>query len=417
MGSYSYQLPCGQTLLPTRADLSNIFINMAHVPSRLEILRKDLLYQAQNAVSDAVRRELLAIAQPIEDKIEEVVGILKTVDKVLGNFPISSSHPFYKDLSIPDDEWERKITALIQEFHLYVQVKILEIIGSILPVSFSIPILGLTIDLKRLFTDPYYRAILKEEIAKDIDKFHNMLPNAYRSFNGEYGVKSKSVKAHAVWSYIMNMLKKAATKLIWDLMGKLIKKFKTIWDALGLPPLPDLIDLNVASIIENTISSFRTQLKNAPANAKAAIRKKIIDKIKSINLVFFTVEELVGGDIENFVKSDERVIDRLLETARDFGEDWAEYMLKSWMHKIRKFLDKIGLSALFQWLQFDFCQFLSLIGMPMSFKLDLGNIPLKVNNVISGDNYLDRLTMTNSTHDITNFLNNNGQQVFFRIGF
>jgi DNA-binding ferritin-like protein (Dps family) len=377
MSELSFSIPCNGTLLPTRADLANIFIQIAHIPSQLEVIAQQIIREAEDAAAEEVLRRI----QPLLEKAEQVRKILKTIERALGNYPISASSPFYKSLSIPEDEWERRMAALTQEFHLFVQAKILEIISSIIPLSFEIPIpiLNITVDIVQLLGNASYRAALKADIADRVDYFQNLLPNAYKTFQGEYGVKSKEIAAQGVWNYIMSMLQKGAVNLIWQLMGALIKKFKTIWDALGLPPLPVLLDLGVEGIIEAVIASFRAELENAIAEEKMKIYRKIIEALEKINILGFSLVDLLGGPIYDFVDSPERSINRMVEAARDFGEQWPEYLLKLWIQKITAFLNAIGLSALLEWLTFDFCKFLKLIGMPTSISIDIGNISIPVN--------------------------------------
>ena len=131
-------------------------------------------------------------------------------------------------------------------------------------------------------------------------------------------------------------------------MGALIKKFKTIWDLLGLPPLPVLLDLGVEGIIEAVIAGFRAELENAIAEEKMKIYRKIITALEGINILGFSLVDLLGGKIYDFIDSPERSINRMIEAARDFGEQWPEYLLKLWMQKITAFLNAIGLGALLE---------------------------------------------------------------------
>ena len=129
MAELTFSIPCNGTLLPTRADLANIFIQIAHIPSQLQVMAEQILREAEDEAAEAVLRKV----QPLLDKAEQVRKLLKTIEKALGNYPISASSPFYKSLSAPEDEWERRMAALTQEFHIFVQAKILEIIASIIP--------------------------------------------------------------------------------------------------------------------------------------------------------------------------------------------------------------------------------------------------------------------------------------------
>lgn len=366
-------IPCNATLLPTKADLTNIFVKIADIPSQLQVEAEKIRAQANGPnVQEAVRRELLNQIAPIEAEVEKVREILATVDKALGNYPISASKPFYKSLSIPDDEWERKMTALTQEYHLYVQAKILEIINNVLPVSFVIPVLGINVDIVQLFSSASYRAALKAQVVDEVDSLSAAIPEAYQTFDGKYGVYSKEIKAQGVWSYIMSMVKKGAIKLIHQAMAGLISKFKTIWDALGLPPLPVLLDLGVEGIINAAISSLKSQLENAVGEAKIKLYNEIIEKLESINIAGYSLLDIIGGDIDDFIRSPEEKINRYLEAARDFGEDWPEYLLKQWMKLITSFFNAIGLGALVEWITFDFCKFLTLIGMPKTISVNVG---------------------------------------------
>ena len=73
----------------------------------------------------------------------------------------------------------------------------------------------------------------------------------------------------------------------------------------------------------------------------------------------------------------ERKIDRKLEALRDFAENWPQYLIKKWMEVVTEFLEAIGLGDLLQWLTFDFCDFLKLIGVPTS--ITIPALPTGVN--------------------------------------
>ena len=152
--SIAISVPCDGTLLPTKAALTNLFVQIANLPSQLTVEIERIRRELATEIREEVRQELLRRIAPIEIAIQNIKSILKTLEDVLGNFPISLSKPVYKGLSIPDKEWERRITALCQEFHVFVQAKLLEIINAVLPVSFSIPVLGISIDIVQLFSSP-----------------------------------------------------------------------------------------------------------------------------------------------------------------------------------------------------------------------------------------------------------------------
>ena len=338
----SIEIPCSGTLLPTRADLVDIFAQLSNFTVNPQIP---------------------------EETREKVKEILDQVDSLLGNWPISITRPLYPNLSIPELEWERRVSSMIQEYHLYVQVKILELIDAVLPISFSVPVLGLSIDILKIFTDAEYRASLKGQICDNIDQFYALVPVQYRTYAGEFGVDSSDLRCDITWSYLMAELNKGALGLLHGAFGGLIDKFKQIWDALGLPSLPTLLDMDVEGLVQAKIQSLREDLANAPDELKADIQRQISKDLESISLAGFSYEELVGGKIREYVIMRERGIQRKLESLRDFGEAWPKYLIIKWIEKIKSFLDAIGLGTIMDWVVFDFCDFLTLIGMPTQLSL------------------------------------------------
>lgn len=370
----SLSIPCEGTMLPTKAALTNLFVQVANLPSVLQVEIERIVREAALQVEDEARRRLLQQIEPIQKTIDQVKSIISSIENILGNFPISLSKPIFKGLSIPDIEWERRITALCQEFHLYVQAKLMEIINNVLPISFVVPVLGLSIDIVALFADPSYRAALKAQIAEQIDSLFGLLPDIYKFYDGvKYGVNSIAIRAEILFSYIMAKLQNGALSIIYGAIGGLINKFKTIWDTLGLPSLPALLSIDIGAIIQGAISSLIEELKSAPDRIKNEIRKQIIKVIEGISIFGFSLASLIGGEIKDFVISLEEKIHRYIEVLQNFAEQWPMYLLKKFMAKINKFFKLIGLGALFQWFTLDFCKFLKIVGLPtsISFNVDV----------------------------------------------
>lgn len=361
-----FQIPCNGSLLPTKAELVGIFKQLANIPSLLTVEIEKIKREAEFAASEEIRRQLLAKIDPLLAQIDKVVSIIEEIKGILGEFPI------FPHLSIPDIEWERRITQLIQNFHGFVMAKIMELINAVLPINFVINVLGLAIDIVRVFTDSAYRAQLVQQVIDNISSLFGILPEIYKVYEGiKYGIYSVEMQARAVWSYIMGQLQNGAMNLIYNALAGLIKKFKTIWDALHLPALISLVTLDVPGIIQGLISDLVEKVKNAPEALKNAIRREIIEKLKSITLAGFSLLQIIGGEIVDFVDSIETKIERFIEALRDFGEQWPMYLIKLWMNKVMAFLNAIGLGALLQWITFDFCKFLKLLGVPTSISVDV----------------------------------------------
>ena len=343
-------IPCSGTLLPTRADLVNTFNQLISIASRPDI--------------------------PEELK-QQIKDILDDIESLLGNFPISVPNPLFSGLKIPEIEWERRIAAMIQEYHLYVQTKILEIINKIFSISFEINVLGINVDILRLWTDPAYVAELKKEVCDNIDTLFPLVPEAFQTYNGEYGVDSIELRCDVTWSYLMSQLNKGALGILHAALGGLIDKFSEIWDALGLPSLPALLTLDIKQIILDLIKQKKEELKNAVGEEVEKIRQQIQDLLDTLSIGPFGLLDIIGGEITEFIEMAERKIDRKLEALRDFAENWPQYLIKKWMEVVTEFLEAIGLGDLLQWLTFDFCDFLKLIGVPTS--ITIPALPTGVN--------------------------------------
>jgi hypothetical protein len=294
----------------------------------------------------------------------------------LGNFPVSISRPVFGTLEIPEVEWEKRINAMIEEYHLFIQAKFMEIIDSVLPISFAVPVppFGISVDVVKLFSDPAYKGTIKQQFVDEVETFYPMLPDIYKSFDGTYGLESADMKAEAIWEYVMTQLNKGALAILHGAFGGLIDKFDEIWDALGLPSLPGLTNLNVQSIIEGKIASIEEQIKSAPDDLKEELRKQAIEQLESISIAGFSLMDLLGGEPNDFVESMERKMDRFKRRLKNFGEEWPKYLIQEWMQLVQKFFKAIGLGALIEWITFTFCDFLKLIGLPSSITLSTEQI-------------------------------------------
>ena len=347
MTTTSITLPCDSVLLPKPTDLVNIFNNIINQISLLEM-------------------------NGFEKEAQQLRDLLESIKDLLGSFPISISDPVFPTLTIPEVEWERRITAIVQEYHLFVQVKIMEIVNTVLPISFSVPIMGLSIDVVKLFTDPNYKVTLKAQIAADVDTFYALIPDTYKTFDGTYGLESNDLKAEAVWNYIMSQLNKGALGILHGAFAGLIDKFSSIWEPLGLPALPSLTDLNVEQLIKDKLESLEAQIKAAPQDAKEQLQKNALALIESISLAGYTLMDLLGGEPNDFVESMEKKMDRFKTRLRDFGEEWPKFLILEWMEKVTAFFEAIGLSSLVQYITFTFCDFLKIIGLPTSLAIPAG---------------------------------------------
>ena len=316
-------IPCSAVILPTKAELTHLFLQLANSP------------------------------------YEEVQDALDNIDKLLGNFPVSVPRPLYTTLDIPDIEWERRVTAMVQEYHNYVGTRILEIIDKVVPINFVVPVIGgLQIDLLKIWSDPSYIASIKKILCENLDFYYALVPEQYKSFDGRYGIDSTELRCDVAFSYIMSQLNGGILGLIMNGIGSAIDIFEEIWDEIGGSSFGGFDFTDPTSLIQSIL-----------ADETKSIQDKI-DALKNISIGPFSILDVLGGEIESFVDMAERDMNRLLEKIQDFLQEYPTFLYKEYMQTIAKFLDAIGLGKVLDFIIFDFCDFLEIIGMPKSITLE-----------------------------------------------
>ena len=311
-------MECPAVLLPTPANLSNLFGGLATHAYRYDI-------------------------DSLKDTLDTFREFLKAYD------------PSWEKLSIPEKEWEIMIQRLIEEYPMYVQAQIMSLISSF--VSFNLPLLGLQIDVLKLATDRSYLSTLMASIEGDeLDRLYALLPSEYKLFNGEYGLENAELKAKQIQDYIKNEATKFMNGQLFSGFGGLIGAFQEIWDALNLPALPVPLDLDVKAMIDAAIADAEDDAAKLAA-------------LKEIRIAGFDVMALLGGEFTDNVESLEFQIARIQTKLKEFKENYQLFLLKEWMGQVTAFFDAIGLSALTQYATLNFCTFMGLMGVPTTIDL------------------------------------------------
>ena len=310
-------LECPDVILPTPANLANLFKGLASHAYTYDIPElKDTL--------DTLREDVLDIYDPKFEKIE-----------------------------IPEIEWEIIATRLASEYPMYVQQKILELINSIIPIEFNVTILGIQINILDFLANP--SSILDNIQLDEIDSIYDLIPDEYKIWNK---FETADFKKETIRNFIRSEVAKKMNLLLHGGFTDLIGEFDDIWDSLGLPSIPALEEINLIALIKD----------------------KSLEELEQVQLFGFKLTDLLGGEFNDKVEIPEFQKERLLKKAREFVEEWQTYLIKTWMQKVTDFLEAIGLSALTQWLTFTFCDFLTLIGFPKTIALP-DSVTAVVNNI------------------------------------
>jgi len=344
------ELSCEGGGLPKKADIVNLFNKLSDIPPQItsyvdaakldlsgkaeeiETQIRDLEKQIKNAPEDA-RAELQSQIQALEsfdlgtEIYDEIMGTVEDVEETIETISDLFS-PWWQKGNVRD--WEKEaedaFTELIQEYHIFIPVKMLEMISKIVPVEFTVPILGLSINVLKIM-DGDYQAELKAQIAgvteeyttkletlqadlesgkleqdaydsalgmlndektKVLNTLYMLVPEQYRYFDGEFGQLCDEYKAKLTWSYIKNEIMEWCTMTLFKLFDTLIGMFKEIWDALGLPSLPIPLSFDIAEWIRAMIDL-----------AKAKMDREI-QRIKDQAEELGQKAEQLKEDIENF---------------------------------------------------------------------------------------------------------------------
>ena len=184
------KLPCpvGDIFsLPTVADLTNMFNEIAQLPGKLKAKLLEMKAEKENEIAELVKQlknpdltdeEIAAIQEQIEEKenyiehtilgeikeqieeiIEQITKFVDTLSEILS--------PYWRTDGVTRN-WQKEardaFAELLQEFHTYIPAKIAELVGKLIPAMPTINIFGLEIDIIKLVTSPNYRKELKAQI-------------------------------------------------------------------------------------------------------------------------------------------------------------------------------------------------------------------------------------------------------------
>jgi hypothetical protein len=227
-----------------------------------------------------------------------------------------------------------------------------------------------------------------------------IIPEPFRSLClGKFGVLSPEEVLRNFISYWVSEVKKIIQNPLYAVFTFLIKKFKDIWKSLGLPNIPAILSLDPVEIIMALVQPYITAIENTYRalvkpfkDIQEGIEKygtledylqsqlsqklgEIINSILGIQIpiIGLTLGELLGiKDFEDLkdgvIISPQAVFARLCTRLANVFQDIVSIILEQWIQKVKKFLDKIGLGAIFSLIPLTFCKFLQLVA-PQLFSL------------------------------------------------
>ena len=173
--------------LPTKEDIVNAFNEIAAIPGQLQGKVQEMKAEREKEIAevykkleeaetqeerDAIMKQIAEKENYIKTEIEGVIqgqidDVVKTIEEFVDTLANILSP--YWDKDGLNRNWQKEareaFKELLEEFHTYIPTKIAEIISKIVPISFTVNIMGLSIDIIKLVTSPAYKQELIDQIS------------------------------------------------------------------------------------------------------------------------------------------------------------------------------------------------------------------------------------------------------------
>ena len=359
--------------LPTKEDIVNAFNEIAAIPGQLQAKVQEMKAEREKEIADlykqleeaetqeardAIMKQIAEKENYIKTEIEGVIqgqidDVVKTIEEFVDTLADILSP--YWDKDGLNRNWQKEareaFKELLEEFHTYIPTKIAEIISKIVPISFSVNIMGLSIDIIKLITSPAYKQELIDQISgkqfdlqivekfKEIQKINDDIDKLVE----ELADPDISMEDHIKKTEELEALEKKKAEMlvsiddIYKLKDDFIEKlfqlvpeeFRQFDGEFGV-----VDNKGKAKIIWNYI---KTEVKKYMQNTLTAVFDKLIgifDKIWDLlglpSLPFSQLIDIMTFDIKAF-------IDAVIQTLKD---QWKE-LKESLQTDIGKLNDKI----------------------------------------------------------------------------
>lgn len=387
-------------MTPTQFSLAEIFQDFAKVAVNLKKLAFDALAQARKylALGDTLNYSLfLDIYLNYKQEFAVYLDTINAIWDIITPMPLSGGTPLYASISDFQKEWVTKARGVVSDYTMYLPQKFLELITVVLPVGLLVPIpfIG-NVDIIQFFSDAAYRTDIKTNIYNNLSSVSAAISAAISGmYAGTFGgVSCPQMSAQEIWCWVCQQISTGGMKLLHDAFTALIDNFNGIWSSLGLPALPALITLDIESLILGVIDSVKSTYLSLITSAKGTYKQvqdlfsrgeaskeqltlarnqllqvtseqwsAIVDGLKNLSIFGIPLGSLLTINTDVATYNSETIVSDLISQAKDFVNNYVLNIFIEWMDKVKSFFNAIGLSSIVAFITFDFCDFLSLIGL------------------------------------------------------
>lgn len=356
-------LKCDASILPDFGNLSDFGRQLGSVPGQL------------GRMAICLADEQLAALREAIDKI------LQALESVFGEFPWSVPTPLWGNLKAPEWEMELKLSAMFQEFKIYLITRMLEILGELVGPWLQIPIPFVPGCVLGDLLTAEGRAKIRRTISEQLDAIAEALGLPWDfTFSGELGMDSIEARAQMIVSRIYSEIIKTLNNVLHAALGALIQAFQQIWNQLGLPALVALLTIDfealfdsiwnqvkdlaisMAEKLERVINFFLDlDLKSLIEGALGAIAN-LWPFPFSVRALLEQVEGLLNAEYN--LQSVEIRFTRIMNAVKALFENLATMIMEIWLQAVTAFIQQV-IAPLMQFIPFTMCAFLTLVAAPL----------------------------------------------------
>ena len=377
------QLDCTNNTLGDFGNLSDFGRGLGSIPGQL------------GGIVDCVAADVRA---QIEQSIDSLTSTLRTIFAAIDT---TVPTPLFEDLQAPEIELEMRTSSLWQEFKLYWQTALYNILKQIPGLEFitnliNVPIPFLTgVKLLDVFTAEG-RARIRAAVGDRLDAVSSALGLPWDStLDGDLGLNMPEVRRETIIRRIFSEIETMLTNVLASavrVINTLTAPIRRIWSRLGFPNLPDLTSINFEDLFNSIWDSIKDQAISARDKLQSAmdalldfdigdyLESTFGSILKRIPWPFPTrMRELVGivtavteegtSTVGNLTIP-EWDFSRVIRAVQGVLARLPAMILELFLQLIRPFLEAIqgllgGIAELLKYIPFTMCTFLNLVAAPL----------------------------------------------------
>ena len=377
------QLDCTNNTLGDFGNLSDFGRGLGSIPGQL------------GGIVDCVAADVRA---QIEQSIDSLTSTLRTIFAAINT---TVPTPLFENLEAPEIELEMRTSSMWQEFKLYLQTALYNILSKIPGLEFitnliNVPIPFLTgVKLLDVFT-PEGRARIRAAVGDRLDAVSSALGLPWdATLDGDLGLNMPEVRRETIIRRIFSEIETMLTNVLASavrVINTLTAPIRRIWSRLGFPNLPDLTSINFEDLFNSIWDGIKDQAISARDKLQrtmdALLDFDIGDYLEStfgsilkripwpfptrmrelVGIVTTVTEE--GTSTAGNLTIPEWDFSRVIRAVQGVLARLPGMILELFLQLIRPFLEAIegllgGIAELLKYIPFTMCTFLNLVAAPL----------------------------------------------------